>query len=380
MPDVQSAFFETLQDGSARCNICERRCVIPEGGLGWCSTRKNRGGRISSITYGQVSTKLVAPIEAKPVFHFLPGSRWLSLGSVGCNFRCVECQNREIAHARPGEAMSECMQFIEPQAVVALAREEGCKGISWTYNEPTMWLEYTARVDDLAKKAGLYTCYVTNGYLTKAALDLIGPNLDIFRVDLKGFSPDVYARLADVRNHEVILENVLRAKSRWDMHVEVVTNVIPGINDSDVELGRLATWIATHLGKRTPWHVTRFVPFRELSDVPCTPVATLEKARQIGFDVGLLYVYIGNVPGHPGENTYCPKCGRVAIGRYHFSIIAYNMESEKLAVPGQDDLGGPMAAQEGPSRRPGSRAHSDPGALGHARCKYCGQRIAGVFE
>jgi pyruvate formate lyase activating enzyme len=328
MPEFESALYETLQDRSARCNICERRCVIPEGGCGYCSTRRNRGGKIFSITYGEVSTQTVAPIEAKPVFHFYPGSTWLSLGSVGCNLHCTGCQNWET-------------HYVEPKAVVSLAQAKGCKGISWTYNEPTMWLEYTARVSKLAKAAGLYTNYVTNGYMTKEALDLIGPVVDVYRVDIKGYTNEFYRRIADITDFEPILDNALRAKSRWNMHVEVVTNVIPGFNDNDIELGRLATWIATRLGKRTPWHLTRFVPYRALSDVPCTPVETLERARKIGEDVGLLYVYIGNVTGHPGENTYCPKCSRVVIGRYHFSVIALNL------VDG--------------------------------RCKYCGQKIAGTF-
>jgi pyruvate formate lyase activating enzyme len=205
-----------------------------------------------------------------------------------------------------------------------------------------MWLEYTVKVSELAKKAGLHTNYVTNGYMTKEALDRIGPHLDVFRVDIKGFSSDFYKKVANVTDFEPILENAMRAKSRWNMHVEVVTNVIPGYNDSEIELGRLATWIAQRLGKRTPWHLTRFVPHLELSDVPPTPAETLERARQIGFDVGLLYVYIGNINGHPGENTYCPKCSNVVIGRYNFSIIAYNL------VDG--------------------------------RCKHCGQKITGTFN
>jgi pyruvate formate lyase activating enzyme len=373
MSEVEGALYERLPGGSARCGICERRCVIPEGGLGWCFTRKNRGGRIYSLAFGEVSTKLVAPIEAKPLFHFFPGSRWLSLGTFGCNFRCIGCQNSEIAHLDGRHAPAERATFIEPRQVVALAKQEGCKGISWTYNEPTMWLEYTARVNDLAKKEGLYTSYVTNGYMTRAALDLVGPRLDAFRVDIKGFSPEFYSRIAQVADFQPILENALRARSKWEAHVEVVTNVIPGLNDSDQELGRLATWIATRLGKRTPWHLTRFMPYLELSEVACTPLGTLERARQIGFDVGLLYVYIGNVPGHPGENTYCPKCGRVVVGRHHFSLIAYNLEADR---PAEGDTDTPEAAATR------SRGHigRDPAAPGPARCKYCGQRIAGVFE
>lgn len=342
MAEVESIIYEKLSNGAARCLICERRCVIPEGGWGYCYTRKNKGGKIYSVLYGEVAAQHIAPIEAKPVFHFLPGSKWLSLGTVGCNLRCIGCQNWEIAHEQPCSMAQGKTRYLKPDQVIKLAKEMGCDGISWTYNEPTMWLEYTIEVSQLAKKAGLYTNYVTNGFMTKAALDRIGPYLDVFRVDIKGFSNEFYSRTANVSDFTPILENSMRAKSRWNMHVEVVTNVIPGYNDSEIELGRLATWIATKLGKRTPWHLTRFVPYLKLSDVPCTPVETLERARGIAIDVGLLYVYIGNVPGHAGENTYCPKCSRVVIGRYHFSVIAYNL------VDGC--------------------------------CRYCGQRITGTFS
>jgi pyruvate formate lyase activating enzyme len=345
MPVVESMFYETLQDRGARCTICERRCVIPEGGFGFCATRQNRKGRIYSTTYGETVISRVAPIEAKPVYHFLPGSRWFSLGGLGCNLRCAGCQNSEISHEEPCEIPEGKTTYLQPEKVVELAREQDCAGISFTYNEPTMWLEYTIKTCQLAHKAGLYTNYVTNGYMTSKALDKIGPHLDVFRVDIKGFSRDFYRKVAKIDDFEPILENTMRAKSKWNAHVEIVTNVIPGYNDGDIELGRLATWIATRLGKRTPWHLTRFLPYRELADVPCTPVETLDGARKIGFDVGLLYVYVGNVIGHPGTNTYCPKCGKVVIGRHHFSVIANNLTSPE-----------------------------------DGRCKYCDQRIAGVWS
>jgi len=182
--------------------------------------------------------------------------------------------------------------------------------------------------------------------------------LDIYRFDLKGFSNDSYSRIAGVDDYGVILENAMRVKSRYKAHVEVVTNVVPGINDADVELGRLATWIATKLGKRTPWHVTRFIPHGELSDLPETPVETLDRARRIGMDVGLLYVYTGNVPGYPGENTYCPKCGRVVVGRAHQAVFLNNIREREA-----DDTYG---ARRSPGRKPLDGV-----------CVHCGQRIVG---
>jgi pyruvate formate lyase activating enzyme len=355
---TKTALQEALQDGSVRCHICARLCVIPPGGCGFCGTRLNEGGSLKSIVYGAVSTMAVAPAEAKPIFHFLPGSKWLSLGSLGCNFKCSGCQNYEIAYADPCKDGTAGARFMEPGAVVEEALAKDCKGVSWTYNEPTMWLEFTAGTSRLARDRGLYTSYVTNGYMTHEALDLIGPHLDVYRFDLKGFSTESYSRIAGILDYEVILENALRMKSRWKAHVEVVTNIVPGINDSDIELGRLATWIATRLGKRTPWHVTRFMPHSKLSGLPETPVETLEMARKIGFDVGLLYVYTGNVPGYPGENTYCPKCGRVVIGRSHQTVFAWNIRERDAG----DSYGGNRHAAEKPL---------------DGVCKYCGQRIVG---
>jgi len=356
--EVKTALQEKLQDGSARCLICERRCVIARGQCGFCGTRRNDGGTIKTIVNGAVSTLAVAPAEAKPIFHFLPGSAWLSLGTLGCNFKCPGCQNSEISCVNPCKEGLGSARYMEPGEVVdeALARE--CKGISWTYNEPTMWLEYTVETSELARKNHLYTSYVTNGYMTHEALDLIGPHLDVFRFDLKGFSRESYSRIAGIEDYEVVLENAMRVKSRYKTHVEVVTNVIPGINDADIELGRLATWIATRLGKRTPWHVTRFAPHGEFSDIPETPVETLDRARKIGIDVGLLYVYTGNVPGYPGENTYCPKCGRVVVGRSNQAVFANNIERREQ----EDSYGGHRSS----GRKP------DDGV-----CAHCGQRIVG---
>jgi pyruvate formate lyase activating enzyme len=355
---VRGALQEKLQDGSVRCLICERRCIIAPGKCGFCGTRRNDKGTVKTVVNGAVSSIAVAPAEAKPIFHFLPGSRWLSLGTLGCNFKCPGCQNSGIAWADPCRDGLGRARYKEPGEVVEEALAKGCKGISWTYNEPTMWLEYTVETSELARKNHLYTSYITNGYMTHDALDLIGPHLDVYRFDLKGFSRESYARIAGVNDYEVVLENALRIKSRYKTHVEVVTNVIPGINDADIELGRLATWIATRLGKRTPWHVTRFIPHGELAGVPETPVETLERARKIGMDVGLLYVYTGNVPGYPGENTYCPKCGRVVIGRSHQAIFANYIREREV-----DDSYG--------AHRPAGRKPLD------GVCAHCGQRIVG---
>lgn len=324
----ESFLYQRLSHHRVKCNICERRCLIPEGTRGWCKTRINEGGKLFTLIWGEVSTLAVSPAEKKPFHHFLPGSLWLSVGSLGCNFRCPGCQNYEIAHEVP-YPKSLKTNFISPQALIRMAKKRNVRGISWTYNEPTLWFEYTLEGAKLAKKEGLFTNYVTNGYITPEALDLIGPWLDVFRVDIKGFSKDTYRILCHIPDFKPILEATRRAKFKWKIWVEVVTNVIPGYNDDEDQLWGIANWISTTLGKETPWHVTRFYPYLLLSEVEPTPISTLEKARSIGFEAGLKYVYLGNVPGHRGNHTYCPRCKKILIRRDNFSILGNRVKEEK---------------------------------------------------
>ena len=321
----ESCLYTMLANGMVECGVCQRRCVIPEGRQGWCCTRRNDGGRLCSEIYGEVSSCSINPIEKKPVFHFHPGSMWLSLGSVGCNFRCPGCQNWEIAHWTGGPAGT---KYIAPEEAVSLAKSSGSLGISWTFNEPALWFEYTLDSARLARARGLRTNYVTNGYLTEEALCMIAPFLDVYRVDIKGFSENTYGRIARIRNVGGILEVAGKAKE-LGLHVEVVTNVTPGVNDEGTELRGIASWIRDTMGPGTPWHVTRFHPHHELADLPPTPVSLLEKARAAGNDEGLWYVYLGNVPGHHGENTYCHACGELLIERYLFQIRKYRMKGSR---------------------------------------------------
>jgi len=317
---LEAILFDQLSDKRVQCTICQRRCVISEGQKGYCETRVNRGGSLYSLIYGRVSTMMVSPIEKKPLFHYYPGSHWLSLGSLGCNFKCPGCQNWDIAHAKP-EGGEGTIRYLSPGKVLQLAKDNECVGISWTYNEPTLWFEYTLDCAKVATKKGLKTNYVTNGFITAAALDLIGPYLDSFRVDIKGFSRESYRRIAHLDRFEGILEVIIRAQRRWGMHVEIISNLIPGFNDDMQQLKNIAAWIRRSLGKSTPWHVTRFVPHLDLSHLPPTPIKVLEMAREIGLKEGLEYVYLGNVHGHPAENTYCPRCGNLLIRRDGFSVL-----------------------------------------------------------
>jgi len=308
------AFAERLPDGQVRCKVCQRECLLAEGQGGFCGARVNQAGKMVPLTYGRVAALHWAEVERKPLFHFHPGRVMLSAGSLGCNFRCPGCQNWELAHAEVDSALRN-VDLVPPEALVALAEERRALGISFTYNEPTLWFEYTLDCARLAKEKGLLTNYVTNGAMTREALDQIGPFLDAYRVDIKGFSADTYRKVANFPQFQGILEVAERAKGRWGMHVECVTNVTPTLNDDEEELRRLARWISQALGPDTPWHVTRFVPHLRLAHLPATEPETLEKARDVGLGEGLKFVYIGNVPGHPAENTYCPECGRMVIER-----------------------------------------------------------------
>ncbi len=328
---IEAILYEKLSNNKVRCNVCQRRCVINEDERGYCLTRLNHQGKLHSLIYARISTMMVSPIEKKPVYHFFPGSEWLSLGSFGCNFRCPGCQNWEIAHSDVKEDIEKA-KHIPPKKLIPIAMKSQSVGISWTYNEPTLWLEYTLDGAKLAKINKLYTNYVTNGFMTPEALDTIGRYLDVFRVDLKGFSEDSYKKLADIDDFSGILEIIKRAKKKWGMHVEIVTNVIPGINDNEEDLWKIAAWICRELGRDTPWHVTRFFPHLQLSNVSPTSLETLRNIKKIGLTQGLKYVYLGNVPESKGENTCCPDCGTILITRKEFTTRILQMNKGKCEI------------------------------------------------
>jgi len=321
----EAVLFEKLGDNKVRCSICQRNCVIAESKTGWCMTRVNHKGTLYSSIYGEVSSLSINPIEKKPVFHFYPGSKWFSLGSLGCNFRCPGCQNWEIAHWKEGPMPTE---YISPEELVSKAKATGCIGISWTFNEPTLWFEYTLDGAKIAKDNGLYTNYVTNGFISEMALEMIAPFLDVYRVDIKGFSEKAYSRIGQIQDFKGILKVTEKARKKG-MHVEIVTNVIPGFNDQETELRGIVSWIKSNLGPDTPWHVSRFHPHHRLSHLSPTPISDLEKGWAIGKDEGLWYVYLGNVPGHRHENTFCHRCGELLIERQVFDVIRNRIEDDK---------------------------------------------------
>ncbi len=329
----EARLYEQLVNSRVRCHTCQWRCSVNPNKFGVCRRYQNKDGALYNLNYAQVSSLAADPIEKKPLFHFYPGTLALSLGTWGCNFHCQDCQNWEISCQETPEPWRGTRE-IHPQLEIEMAKGRSCAGIAWTYNEPTIWFEYTLDSAKLAKKNNLYTVYVTNGYMTPEALDTIGPYLDSWRVDIKGFSDSLYHKLAKISNWRGILEVAERAKEKWHMHIEVVTNIIPTMNDDDVQLEGIAQWIRDRLGELTPWHVTRFYPNHHLQGLPATPITTLERAYDIGKKAGLKFVYTGNVPGHKSESTYCYSCGKLNVERYGYQASIVGLKDSKCTFCG----------------------------------------------
>ena len=331
----EGMLYEKLPGSVVRCHVCQWECKINPGKLGLCKVRQNNDGVLQVLNYGVVSSAAVDPIEKKPLFHFYPKTQVFSLGGWGCNFHCRHCQNWQISWCASLEA-ERGSQHISPEDAVRLARHYNSGGIAWTYNEPAIWFEYTLDTAKLAKPQGLYTVYVTNGYLTADALDILGPYLDAWRVDVKGFSGAFYQTLARVPRWRGILDVAELARHKWGMHVEVVTNVIPTMNDDDAQLEGIANWVRDRLGELTPWHVTRFYPHHEMQHLPPTPVATLERAYNIGKKAGLRFVYVGNLAGHAAENTTCYNCGNLVVSRVGYSTEVVGLAGSRCRFCGAE--------------------------------------------
>ena len=310
-------FYEKLNNNKVNCNLCAHRCrKIADSKRGICGVRENRGGKLYSLVYSKVIARSVDPIEKKPLFHFLPGSMSYSVATVGCNFRCDNCQNFDISQL-PKERQSIIGQKINPEEIVASAKRNGCKSIAFTYSEPTIFFEYAYDIAKLAKKEGLTNVFVTNGYISPEALKEIGPYLDAANVDLKSFSEDFYRNNCGA-HLEPVLETIRLFKS-LGIWIEIATLIIPTLNDSEEELHMIARFIK-EVGEEIPWHITQFHPMYKLPHLSRTPVETLRQARKIGLETGLRYVYEGNVPGETGENTYCYNCGEALIRRFGYNI------------------------------------------------------------
>lgn len=320
---MKKAFlYKRLSDNQVQCNLCNHRCIISESKRGICQVRENKKGRLFSLVYGKAIACNIDPIEKKPLYHFLPGTNSLSIATIGCNFKCPHCQNWQISQQSADNQEILAEKDLSPQEIVEQAIENNCQSIAYTYTEPTVFLEYALETMKLAKIKKVKNIWVSNGYFTEEALNLIAPYLDAINLDLKSFSEEFYQKYCQARLKPV-LENSKRIKEK-KIWLEITTLIIPGLNDSERELEQIAEFINSQLGSETPWHISRFFPAYKKTDLPPTLIQALIKARQIGIEQGLMYVYIGNVPNHPADDTYCSECKTLMIERTDYQIKRFD--------------------------------------------------------
>jgi pyruvate formate lyase activating enzyme len=326
----EARFCRPGEEGRMECLLCPHRCVIAAGKRGICGVRENREGCLYSLVYGKLIAANLDPIEKKPLFHFLPGAPIYSVATLGCNLSCRHCQNADISQV-PADRVIGGGRPASPEEVVEAAVRAGSRAIAYTYTEPTIFYEYAFDIGRLAKEKGMKNVFVTNGYIEEEPQRELSGILDAANVDLKSFSDDFYRKICGGR-----LEPVLEAITRYremDVWIEITTLLIPGLNDSEEELRSIARFIAG-LGIEIPWHVSRYHPTYRMTDRPGTPEESLERAARIGVEEGLLYVYRGNVPGGPGEDTDCPGCGRPVIRRTGFRITGYDLQEGRCSSCG----------------------------------------------
>lgn len=329
----EAKLYEKL-NGKLKCNLCSHRCIISDGKTGVCGVRKNLKGVLYSLVYGKAVSANVDPIEKKPLFHFLPGSKSFSFATAGCNFRCDFCQNHDISQLSEKTVIS---SDLPPERIVNMAVKNNCRSIAYTYTEPTIFFEYAYDTMKLAKKKGLKNVWVTNGYYTAEALEIIKPCLDAVNIDLKSMDEKFYLKTIGAKLQHV-LDSIKRTHEAG-IWIEITTLLIPGYNDSASNLKKIAEFIVS-IDKDMPWHISRFYPMHKLLDALPTSIGSLERAYMIGKDAGLHYVYLGNVSSEH-ENTFCPECYEKAIGRVGYATKS-NLRGNK--------------------------------------CPECGYKIAGVFE
>lgn len=329
----EAMMFKKLDSGDVQCNLCVHHCLISSGNTGRCRTRKNVDGTLYALNYGYVSSEAIDPIEKKPLYHFLPGTTTYSLGTFGCNFKCRHCQNHKISMPPEniygamltGSGLSRFGEIITPEEVIQRALLLGTNSISFTYNEPTVWYEFIYDTAVLAKENDLRVVLVTNGYMTKEAIETLAPYIDAYRVDLKSFSNDFYKSVC-AATLDPVLESASTAKE-LGLHVEIVTLIIPGENDADEEAEKAAGWILQNIGKETPVHINAFLPHHLMENVLPTPDSMLDQVHSIYVEAGLEFVYIGNTLSEY-QNTFCPDCGAFLINRVYTFGESVDLKNE----------------------------------------------------
>jgi len=333
----EAVLWDPAEGGHVHCRLCNFHCRIAEGNLGHCHVRKNIGGKLYSLNYGTLCAANADPIEKKPLYHFQPGSRSFSIAAVGCNFRCEFCQNWQISQAAletgriDGETAS-------PEQIVKAAVRTGCKSIAYTYTEPTIFMEFCNDCARPAKSKGLANVFVSNGYMTRDAIDFAAGWLDAINVDLKAFSDEYYKRLCGSRLQPV-LDSIAYIAKKTRIWIEITTLLLPGQNDSEEELKKLADWLVTGAGPDVPWHVSQFYPQYKYTDSAPTPLESMQRAERIGKAAGIHYVYLGNVAGTDSENTRCYNCGRMLIERMGYHIAANHIKDSKCPQCGTSIAG-----------------------------------------
>jgi pyruvate formate lyase activating enzyme len=319
----EAILYAKEKENIVKCFLCARRCIIADGAPGFCLVRKNQGGTLYTLNYGKIVSACVDPISKKPLSHFNPGATVMSIAAAGCNFRCQFCDNWMISQDKEVAGKN-----VSPSEIVKMAREKNCQGMSYTYTEPTIYMEYARDIAELSHQVGFFNTFVTNGYMTPDAVNAIAPYLDAATVDFKaGGDPDFYKSVSAVPSVTPIYDALKELKIHG-VHIEITNLIVPKVGDDMTRIKEMAIWIKNYLGKDTPFHLLRFHPDYKMTTVPATPVETLEKAYMICKDAGLNYAYLGNVPGHPAENTYCPNCNEAVIKRYSFEITRWNLNKD----------------------------------------------------
>jgi pyruvate formate lyase activating enzyme len=318
----EAELFRRLPSSRIQCTACARECQIGEGQIGFCGVRGVVNDKLYLLVYGKVMAGHIDPIEKKPVVHYKPGSKIFSIATSGCSWACAYCQNSDISQLRRIEGIE-----ATPKEIVESAVNHGCEGIAYTYNQPTIFMEYARDVGKIARRKGLFNVFVSNGYDTPESVAMMDEFLDCVTVDFKGSGETQFARrYISISNSDPIFQSLLEVKNKTRVHVEITDLIVPQVGDSLEAAERLVRWVYDNLGPDTPVHFLRFHPDYKMMDFPPTPVKTLEEHVAIGRKAGLRYVYVGNVPGHPDESTYCPGCGRVLVGRYGYQILEYNLD------------------------------------------------------
>jgi pyruvate formate lyase activating enzyme len=325
-----SPYFTSLDRGEIQCELCPHRCRVAKGKRGLCRVRENRDGKYYSLVYGNPCAVHLDPIEKKPFSHVLPGTTSFSLATAGCNFQCKFCQNWEISQASPEDVYG---YDVPPELIVSRAKEIGARSVAYTYVEPMIFYEYMSDISLLVKKAGLLNVTHSNGFINPAPLKNLCKVLDAANIDLKGFTENFYRELCSGELNPVL--ETLKTLKKEKVHLEITTLIIPTKNDEMSVIKEMCLWIKKELGEDTPIHFSRFYPLYKLKTLPPTPVSTLDKAREVALSAGLEYVYVGNIPGHAGENTFCPKCKKMVIQRTGYMVGEIHLKDGKCRYCGK---------------------------------------------